>query len=89
MVSDGATLVATRFASENTQAATLYYAEGGSFERVASTQRASVDGAELGKGSMSARGTSVAGGENFTPCRSGWFCERQSGTARTQRLRTG
>ena len=43
------------------QAATLYYAEGGSFERVANTQRSSVDGAELGKGSMSARGTSVAG----------------------------
>ena len=43
------------------QAATLYYADGGSFERVANTQRSSVDGAELGKGSMSARGTSVAG----------------------------
>jgi len=28
---------------------------------VANTQRSSVDGAELGKGSMSARGTSVAG----------------------------
>ena len=50
------------------QAATLYYAEGGNFERVANTQRSSVDGAELGKGSMSARGTSVAGDCPVSTC---------------------
>ena len=63
VLSDGVTLVATRYASEGSQAATLYYAEGGSFDRVADSARSSGDGEARASASTPAmaRGTSVAG----------------------------
>ena len=56
------------------QAATLYYAEGGSFDRVADTQRSSENGEARSNASTpaAARGTSVTGGyhsiSKFTCC---------------------
>lgn len=75
VVSDGVTTVATRYASEGSQAATLYYAEGRSFQRVANTQRSSGEGEARGNISTPAlaRGTSVAG---VTQCpeQTPWGC---------------
>ena len=67
VVSDGITTVATRYASEGSQAATLYYAEGGSFERVADSVPRSGEAEARGSAStpVLARGTSVKGAKSY------------------------
>lgn len=75
VVSDGVTMVATRFASDPEEApASLYYAEGGSYQRVADSAAAdsplnATPGDAAAANAQTARRTSLTGAQNmFSAC---------------------
>ncbi len=84
VVSDGITMVATRFASDPHEApASLYYAEGGSYQRAADSQTsqspltATAPGNDAAANAQTARRTSLTGGPCACCCHAKELAQRQ------------